>query len=421
MVIQLNKIIITKSEGRILTATVSGSRIVQLNLEAEHSESVLGNIYIGKVKNVAKNINAAFIDLGGGRMAYYSLTENKEHLFTDELRKAAAGATDQPAERQPTRPLHAGDEIVVQVSKDAVKTKDPVVTGCLSFTGRFCVITAGRRHIGFSSKISDSRWKEETRAVLEQEKDADFGIIVRTNARDASVQEIVSELRALKTRYHQLLREAGYRTCYTQLYQSVPSYIGSLRDTYRDFMEEIITDDPDIFREIQEYLSVHQPGDLNRARLYADPLLSLDKLYSVKKAIDEALQKRVWLKSGGYLVIEPTEAMTVIDVNSGKYAGKKDFSDTIRKINLEAAQEIAYQLRLRNLSGIIVIDFIDMETQKDKLELMEFLTECCARDPVKTTVVDMTRLGLVEITRKKIRRPFREQIKQGNHKGDETT
>ena len=129
----------------------------------------------------------------------------------------------------------------------------------------------------------------------------------------------------------------------------------------------------------------------------------------------EALQKKVWLKSGGYLVIEPTEAMTVIDVNSGKYAGKKNFRDTIRKINLEAAAEIACQLRLRNLSGIIIADFIDMDRPEDQEELMTVLTDWCGRDPVKTTVVDMTRLGLVEITRKKIRKPFREQMEKGEH------
>ena len=181
-------------------------------------------------------------------------------------------------------------------------------------------------------------------------------------------------------------------------------------------MEEIVTDDPEIFRRIREYLDVCQPEDREKVRLYEDPLLPLEKLYSLEKAVSEALQKKVWLRSGGYLVIEPTEAMTVIDVNSGKYTGRKNLRDTIRKINLEAAEEIVFQLRLRNLSGIIIVDFIDMDSVQDQEELMALLTDRCRKDPIKTTVVDMTKLGLVEITRKKIRRPFREQVQKGEQK-----
>lgn len=401
----LNKIIITKQDGRILTAVCSQGQITQLNLEDEESGILLGNIYIGKVKNVTKNIDAAFIDLGGGQMAYYSLAENQKHLFA-----SAPGASDSRTSLRP------GDEIVVQVSKEAIKTKDPVVTGCISFTGRYCVITAGKCHIGFSSKITDGMWKAGLRRTLEEEKESDFGIIIRTNAKNASEAEILKELEELKIQYHRLLSEAPHRTCGTCLYKAVPPFIASLRDTYQDFMEEIVTDDEDIFRQIREYLEKYQPEDVKRLRLYQDPLLPLAKLYSLEKAVAEALQKKVWLKSGGYLVIEHTEAMTVIDVNSGKYTGKKNLRDTIRRINLEAAQEIAFQMHLRNLSGMIIVDFIDMTQEEDQEELMAALTDWCRKDPVKTTVVDMTQLGLVEITRKKIRKPFREQVGKGEQK-----
>jgi len=398
-------------DGQVLTALINSQRAVQLNLEEEDT-SILGNIYIGKVKNIAKNINAAFIDLGHGQMAYYSLTENKNHLFADRL----GGGNGAGKKKQEARELRSGDDIVVQVSKDAIKTKDPVVTGCISFTGRYCVLTAGRCHIGFSSRISDGQWKAEVRQALLEEKEKDFGIIVRTNGAAVPVEELLGELRQLKERYYRLLSEAAYRTCYTLLYEAEPSYISSLRDTYRDFMEEVVTDDAGIWDRIQEYLKVYQPQDLARARFYEDPLVPLRKLYSLDKAVEEALQKRVWLKSGGYLVIEPTEAMTVIDVNSGKYAGKKTVRETILKINLEAAREIAVQMRLRNLSGMILIDFIDMDCEEDKEELLSVLASCCMEDPVKTTVVDMTGLGLVEVTRKKIRRPFREQIQKGDNR-----
>lgn len=399
----LNKIVITKMDNRILTAAISGSRVTQLDMETE-TGSLLGNIYIGKVKNISKNINSAFIDLGGGQMAYYSLSENRRHLFAD-----------QPLGEPKRTGLRPGDELIVQVSRDAVKTKDPVVTGRLSFTGRYCVVTSGRCQIGFSSKIADGEWKSRLKGVLEKEKDSKFGMIIRTNARTASDADILRELEELKAQYYRILSEAPHRTCYTCLYAGVPSYIASLRDTYQDFMEEIVTDDQEIFSQIQTYLEKYQPENLRAARLYQDPLLPLEKLYSLEKAVAEALQKKVWLKSGGYLIIEATEAMTVIDVNSGKYAGKKNLRETIKKINLEAAVEIAYQLRLRNLSGIIVVDFIDMDTSEDQEELMSVLTQWCRKDSIKTTVVDMTKLGLVEITRKKIRKPFREQMEKGEH------
>ncbi len=422
----MNKLIITRMDGRILTALISGQRAIQLNLE-EESGSILGNIYIGKVKNIAKNINSAFIDLGGGLTAYYSLTENRRHLFADSLAQGILGeesgdgpgfkdAKGQEADRQKTasRPLRPGDEIVVQVKGDAVKTKDPVVTSNISLTGRYCVLTLGRCQIGFSSKLSDGPWKDQVRQALLEEKDRDFGIIIRTNAALVSPEEILGELRQLKDRYYRLMADGGHRTCYTLLHRAEPSYIGSLRDTYGDFMEEIVTDQADIFAGIQEYLRACQPQDLEKVRFYEDPLISLTKLFSVEKAVEEALQRKVWLKSGGYLVIEPTEAMTVIDVNSGKYTGKKTLKETILKINLEAAAEIAHQLRLRNLSGIIVADFIDMSRQEDKQLLMETFTALCRKDPVKTTVVDMTALGLVEVTRKKIRKSFREQVQKGD-------
>ena len=390
----MNRLIITRMEKRVLTALAEESRIVQLDME-EEGGSLIGNIYIAKVKNIAKNINSAFVDVGNGQMAYYSLTDNKEHHFTVPGRKGG---------------LKVGDEILVQVSKDAVKTKDPVVTGNLSFTGRYCVLTAGKNQISFSSKIASQSWKQQIRPLLEEEKEEGFGFIIRTNAWNASQEQIITELKQLKRQYRTIMETASFRTCGSLLLENEPPYISRLRDTYAEAMEEILTDDPEIHECLTRYLTVHQPEDLGKLRLYSDPMVSMTKLYQLEKAVEDALSNHVWLRSGGYLVIEPTEAMTVIDVNTGKYSGKKNLHDTIMKINLEAAEEISRQLRLRNLSGIIIVDFIDMEEEEDQKLLVKTLSAYCSRDPVKTTVVDITRLNLVEITRKKIRRPFYEQM-----------
>ena len=206
-----------------------------------------------------------------------------------------------------------------------------------------------------------------------------------------------------------MLSEAAYRTCFSQLYRSVPSYISDIRDLNSGLLQEIITDDSSICQQLQEYLACFQPEDHRKLTYYEDKMLPLGKLYSLESVMERAMNKRVWLKSGGYLVIEPTEALVVIDVNTGKFSEKKEIRATILKTNLEAAAEISRQLRLRNLSGIIIVDFIDMERDEDKRELLTRLEALTAKDPVKTTVVDMTRLNLVEITRKKVRRPLYEQ------------
>ena len=391
----MNKLLITRVDGRILTVLTEDSRAIQMEYEEEEA-SLLGNIYIGKVKNIVKNINSAFVEIGKGQMSYYSLSDNKVHHFAV------------PQER---KELREGDEILVQVARDAVKTKDPVVTANLSFTGHLCVLTAGKNQISFSSKIRSQEWKDQMKALLEPEKEDEFGIIVRTNAAEAEPEAVIGELRQLKAQYHQILENGAHRTCYSKLYEAYPSYINRIRDTYITSMEEIVTDAKEIYGQLKQYLHENQPEDENRLRLYEDAMLPLAKLYQIDKAMEEALSTHVWLKSGGYLVIEPTEAMTVIDVNTGKYTGKKNKRDTILKINLEAAAEISHQMRLRNLSGIILVDFIDMEEKEDQELLMKTLAVQCARDPVKTTVVDMTRLNLVEITRKKIRKPLHEQVR----------
>ena len=262
--------------------------------------------------------------------------------------------------------------------------------------------------LGFSAKIADQEWKQEMKGRIAPEMEDGCGIIVRTNAYGADAEEILAEIRELKNCYKTVMAAGTYRTCYSLLYEAAPSYVGSLRDARNGSIDEIITDDDEIYQTLGVYLGKEQPEDVGKLTLYQDSMVSLLKLYSLEKALEEASGRRVWLKSGGYLVIEPTEALTVVDVNTGKYTGKKNPRETILKINLEAAKETARQMRLRNLSGIIIIDFIDMTEEEDRKLLMDSLTQWCHKDSVKTTVVDITKLNLVEVTRKKQRRPLHE-------------
>ncbi|ADL04575.1 ribonuclease E/G [Lacrimispora saccharolytica] len=397
----MNKLIITRWNGSVITLLQSGRETVQVDIEPENNRPVLGNIYIGKVNHIVKNINAAFVDIGKGQMGYLSLNDAWIH-FADQ----------RPYEGK----LRQGDEIIVQVERDAVKTKAPVLTGNLNITGRYFVLTSGKKQIGFSTKIADQAWKQEIKQDLESRKEESFGIIVRTNAYKVPKAELESELVQLKKSFKNVLDNGKHRTCYSLLYSSAPSYLTGLRDSLKASLEAVVTDEADIYDAVKDYLVQYQPGDLRLLTWYEDRLLPLGKLYRIEKTMEEALGKRVWLKSGGYLVIEPTEALVVIDVNTGKYSGKKEHRETIKKVNLEAAEEIGHQLRLRNLSGIIIIDFIDMEAEEDKRILMERLEEIVSKDPVKTTVVEMTKLNLVEVTRKKIRKPLYEQALQMKEK-----
>lgn len=383
--------VITRWNDRLLTALFDGKTAFEIGVEEERS--ILGNIYIGKVKSIVKNLNAAFVDYGEKQTGYYSLTDNPHALLADGS----------------VRSLKAGDEIIVQVAKDAVRTKDPVLTSNLNFTGKYAILTAQKRQIGFSGKISDKEWKERLKLQLEELTAGETGIIVRTNAYGKD-ELLFHEIRYLYGQYQQVLEKAKYRTCFSLLWEAEPEYIKSMKNCPEGSLSEIITDQEDVYERAKEYLTLYHMEHEIMLRRYEDKLLSLHRLYSLETIMNEACQKRVWLKSGGYLIIEPTEAMVVIDVNTGKYTGKKNLEDTVRMTNLEAAKEICHQLRLRNLSGIIMADFIDMKKEEDKQLLMNTLRMYASKDPIKLHVVDMTQLNLVEMTRKKEKKPLWEQL-----------
>lgn len=375
-------------------------RIVEIRLESDQEKSILGNIYTGQVENIASNIQAAFVQIEPGKRCYYPLAEAQRAVFS--------------AGRKGNGPLRPGDELLVQVSRDAMKGKLPALTSNLNFTGRYLVLTTGDKKFGLSSKLSQedrhrlSGWlKEEA-----ERPDKEFGIIVRTNAADASKEEILKELEWLKGRYHKAVVQGRNRTCFSLVLETEPFYVAAVRDAYGRDLDEIITDVPEIREMILGYLEEISPELKEKLRFYQDKLLPLYKLYRVETALDAIQKEKVWLNSGGFLVIQQTEAFVSIDVNSGKYTGKKKMEETFRKINLEAAAEISRQLRLRNLSGIILIDFINMENPDHREELFHVLQKLLRKDPIKSRAIDITPLHILEMTRKKVRRPVIEDIRE---------
>lgn len=408
-----SRLIITRENDRIMTYYMQDNRLVTVQAEYDN-KTMLQNIYVGKVKNIVKSLNAAFIEVQPGIKCYLSLKDCEKPIICNLHRAKET--------------LVEGDDVIVQVSKDAIKTKDATVTTKLSYAGKYAVISYPNTKIGFSNKLSQKE-KKRLKEMAAPFLDTDFGYVIRTNAsifantdtiEDANIKmesdamvtnAFQQELLSITEVFKEILKAGRCRTPYSLLYQAPPKYLKNIKDLSDKHLSKIITDDSKLYDEIENYLLLNQQEDLSKLTKYQDTILPLNKLYRLETLLNDALYKNVWLKCGGYLVIEPTEALTVIDVNSGKCTNKKSMEDTFHLINMEAATEIARQLRLRNLSGMVLIDFINVQSQKHKEQLMQTLRENVKKDPVKTNVIDMTALGLVEVTRKKIESPLHEQMK----------
>lgn len=401
---KLNKLIVTQLDINnvpcMVCAFTEENKIMELRLEPLGKKSVLNNIYIGQVEKVASNIQAAFVRFGEGQTGYFPLEQADQVIYT--------------AGRKGNAPLRPGDAILVQVSRDAMRGKLPALSSNLNFTGKYLVLTTGNKKFGLSNKLSReergllSKWMEEEVAGPDKE----YGVIVRTNAAESTKEELLNELEYLKKLYHRVAVDGRCRTCYSLLYETEPFFMTAVRDANSRNLEEIITDIPEIHEKIQSYMEEFSPDEKEKLRFYQDKLLPLFKLFRIESAVEEITREKIWLNSGGFLVIQQTEAFVSIDVNSGKYAGKKKSEETYRKINLEAAQEIARQLRLRNLSGIILIDFINMDNPDHQNELFHVLQKYLKKDPVKGKAVDITPLHILEMTRKKVRRPVIEDLRE---------
>lgn len=392
------KLIITnlsyQKKEYIFSALYEDRRLVEVSAQPTENPGILGNIYVGRVKDIVKNLNAAFIEIAPGLPCYYPLDELVNPIFVKKINSPR---------------LVQGDELYVQVEREAMKTKPPKVTTNLNFTGKYLVLTTGIHTLGISKKL-DNETRVRLKSLIAPVKPEDFGVILRTESRDASREQLWEELNTLTAQARAYREKAAYQTCFSCIERQEPEFLSNLKNLCFRELEGIVTDDLELYRQLENYLEKHQPMDRSKLSYYKDELLSLSKCFSLEKKVQDALSERVWLKSGGYLVIEPTEALTVIDVNSGKSRAKKNVQEHYAQINREAAWEIAVQLRLRNISGIILIDFIDMTAPKDQDQLMEELRRAVQKDPTPVQVVDRTKLNLVELTRKKRKKSLREQL-----------
>jgi len=383
-----------EKEG-LLMAHFSEKKLVNLQIYPKQEPGILGNIYVGKVTNIVDNIGAAFIDIGNKTNCYYSLKENIDPYYINEKKN--------------TR-MCVGDEVLVQVEREAMKTKAACVSSKLSFTGKYLVLNSNDGGINVSRKIPKEEHEKYKNWLLPMLGDG-YGFIVRTNAQYANKEALSREAMSLLQRYQKILQVAKMRTCYSLIEKGLSPTLTFLRDTNDLTYDEIVTDIEEVYEEIKEYFGKIDAKRQELVRFYEDTMVSLQNLYNLKKAVDDALNKKVWLKSGGFLVIEQTEAFVAIDVNTGKYQGGKNRNETLVKMNEEAALEIARQLRIRNLSGIILIDFINTQ-EKDTTKWISTLKGELKKDPVDTRFIDLTALQIVELTRKKTRKSFVEQYRE---------
>lgn len=376
------QVVITHLQGRQVMLYMENEKIYDVLVgEEEDADAVaVGDIYVGRVQNIVQNISAAFVEVKKDVICYLPLSE-------------CAG-----------QKIRCGDELVVQIKKAAVRTKQAVVTLYPELAGRYCVISTKTCVKGISKKIKDPDRTRQLKELLEQYKEEEYGILLRTNAAYATPEEIRSECDKMVEEMHERMEHGRYMACFSLLRGEDPFYVKYINSCRLEELDRIITDDGEICRELQALY-----GSL--VQYYQDTAYPLDKLLGIQSKLAKAYEKRVWLKSGGNLVIEPTEALTVIDVNTGKAVeGKRNKETTFFKLNCEAAVEAARQIRMRNLSGIILIDFIDMKKTQHQDELMALLRTELAKDKTRTALIDITKLGLVEITRMKKNKPLCETM-----------
>ncbi len=386
------KIIVNYEQKETRVAIIEEGKVVELYIERPLSQRLVGNIYKGVVENVLPGMQAAFVNIGEERNAF---------LYVDEIPQPRG--TDSPGGRMPIqRLLHVGEEILVQVMKEPFGSKGARLTGHITLPGRYLVLMPGLNYVGVSRRIANQDERERLKKELEMIKAPDVGVIVRTAAEGVDLENLENDLRFLSSLWDNIQNLHSREKPPALLYKDVALIFRIVRDLFNDYISEFHIDNEQEYQKIKELLDCLSPELMNRVSLYHNKTPIFEH-YGIENEIDRSLNRVVWLNCGGYLVFDETEALTVIDVNTGKYTGKNNLEETIFKTNLEAADEITRQIRLRDIGGIIIVDFIDMSTQENRQSILDRLKEKMTNDRTKSHVLGITSLGLVEIARKKVR------------------
>lgn len=387
------EIIIHAGEEETKVAVLEDDVVMEVYIERSLAQRLVGNIFKGRVENVLPGMQAAFVDIG--------LEKNAFLYVEDALAPRAWNGNHGEAAANISAILKRGQEIIVQVVKAPIGSKGPRVTTHVTLPGRYLVLMPTMDYIGVSRRISSEKERERLKALAAQVKPQGMGLIVRTVAEGVDEGELQQDVSILTRLWNKILTRAKNSIAPSLIHRDLELSQRILRDLFTEDVDRLIVDSRYEYEKIMDILEIISPR--LRAKVTLEIRNNIFKDYGIDQEIEKALKRKVWLKSGGYIVIDQLEAFTAIDVNTGKFVGTVDLEDTVLKTNLEAAGEIARQVRLRNIGGIIIIDFIDMQKEENRRRVLAALEDEFKKDKTKTNILGITELGLLELTRKKVR------------------
>ncbi len=422
----LKELVVNAASHETRVALLENGTIVEVFIEREDETSIAGNIYKGRVQRVLPGMQAAFLDIGFDQAAFIYVDDvldtashkmyrkfeqdneteaDNENIGSDADRDAGHSSWNlSPAQDCSIEDLLTeGQELLVQVAKSSIGTKGPRVTTHISLAGRYMVLMPTVDHIGISKRIDNEAERSRLKELLMGIRKNNFGYIFRTQAQGINEDTIKKEMDFLTNTWEDIQAKSRTQSATSLVYKDLTVTFRAVRDLLANEADKLIIDSREEYDNVQNFLKKLMP-DVNLSVELYQGRESIFDAYNIEGDVARALKKKVWLKSGGYIIIEQTEALVAIDVNTGRYVGKHNFDETILKTNLEAVKEIAYQIRLRNIGGIIIIDFIDMKKDQHKEKVMMHLNEAMKKDKSQTNVLPLTELGLVQMTRKRIRR-----------------
>jgi ribonuclease G len=421
------KIIINDMPHETRVALLEEGEIAELFIERQGSSDSSGNVYKGRVQRVLPGMQAAFVDIGLSQAAFLYVNDIKTDNYEDleaafgasvevgfhgseaEQMSAAFARGTEKSTPNIVDLITEGQEMLVQVAKSPIGTKGARITSYISLPGRFLVLMPTSNHIGVSRRIEDEGERMRLKEMVSELRKDHLGYIVRTAAEGVRPEKVAQEMDFLKNLWSGIQRKYQNAPAPSLIHQELDISLRAVRDLLVHEAEKLIVDSRSGCQEILSFLDTFMPNLKDSVELYegSEPIFDA---YNLEGDIFRALKRKVWLKSGGYIIIEHTEALVAIDVNTGRYVGKHNLEETILKTNLEAVKEIAYQIRLRDLGGIIIIDFIDMEKKANQEKVFNALTEAFSKDRSKTHILPMSEMGLIQMTRKRIRKPLTRQL-----------
>ena len=411
-----SQLLISVDESETWVALLEGDVLEEVFIDRPELSGSAGNVYKGKVGSVLPGMQASFIDIGLGKDGFLHVADIAAHMDTiddvlgdePDIPRWRPDRGDYPQIQDILRP---GQEILVQVVKESIGNKGPRLTSYISLPGRHLVLMPTVDHTGVSRRIADDNERLRLKKIIKQIKPEGMGFIVRTAGEGWGEREFSQDIRYLTGVWQKMQRKARGSPAPVMLYEELPLLYRVVRDYLSPQIEKIVIDSKSEYSRLRRFLKTLQPDSAYEIELHTGDVPLFEK-YNLDRQIEAALRSKVWLPSGGYIVIESTEALITIDVNTGRYTGKDNLEDTVYKTNMEAAWEVARQLRLRDIGGIVIIDFIDMEDERNRRDVLRELEMALERDRARTNVFSFSPLGLVEVTRQRSRHSLQKALCQ---------